>query len=148
MGSESPVHDEVAALLADVEQRYTKGRRLLVDAMLAGSGPMTIAQILGHDTRLAQSSVYRNLVTLEEVGAVTRIVTRDEFARYELAERLTDRHHHHHLICNDCGDVADFALAANVESELEAALRRAARRAGFAADGHRLDLVGTCASCR
>ena len=147
MAADTPIHDEVADLLRRADQRYTKGRRRLVDALLAGAAPMTIAQILRHDERLAQSSVYRNLVILEQVGAVVRIVTRDDYARYELTERLTD-HHHHHLICSNCGDVADFALTARIESSLEAALRRAARSANFAVDGHRLDLVGQCADCR
>jgi Fur family transcriptional regulator, ferric uptake regulator len=76
---------------------------------------------------------------------VHRVVTTDEFARYELAEDLTE--HHHHLICSSCGDVADFTVPGAVEDELEAALAKVAKRAGFQARGHRLDLVGTCASC-
>ena len=75
-----------------------------------------------------------------------RIVTTDDFARYELAEDLTE--HHHHLICSTCGDVADFSLQPSVEEELDRALRKVARRTSFAVDGHRLDLVGICSSCR
>ena len=90
MTADSPIHDEVAVLLRRADQRYTTGRRRLVDALLAGGGPLTISQILDLDGRLAQSSVYRNLVILEQVEAVTRIVTRDDYARYELTERLTD----------------------------------------------------------
>ncbi len=146
MTADSPIHDEVAVLLRRADQRYTSGRRRLVDALLAGGGPMMISQILDQDDRLAQSSVYRNLVILEQVGAVTRIVTRDDYARYELTERLTD-HHHHHLICTSCGDVSDFSLTDQTESRLDDALRRVARKAGFDVEAHRLDLVGTCASC-
>ena len=146
MTADSPIHDEVAVLLRRADQRYTSGRRRLVDALLAGGAPMTISQILEQGDRLAQSSVYRNLVILEQVGAVTRIVTRDDYARYELTEHLTD-HHHHHLICTSCGDVSDFALTDQTESRLEDALRRVARKAGFTVEAHRLDLVGTCASC-
>lgn len=146
MPLESPIHDEVAGLLRRADQRYTTGRRRLVDVLLDASSPMTIAQILERDDRLAQSSVYRNLVILEQVDAVIRIVTRDDYARYELAEQITD-HHHHHLICTTCGDVSDFSLGDKTESNLEAALGRAARKAGFAADNHRLDLVGVCADC-
>ena len=39
---------------------------------------------------LAQSSAYRNLVVLEQAGAVNRIVTADDFARFELAQDLTE----------------------------------------------------------
>lgn len=138
--------DEVAALLRSADQRYTSGRKRIVAALRDGDGPMTIPQILDADRSLAQSSVYRNLVVLEEVGAVTRIVTRDDFARYELAEDLTE--HHHHLICTTCGQVSDFALTPAVEADLDKALRSVARRTDFSVEGHRLDLVGVCADCR
>ena len=137
--------DEVANLLRKAEQRYTRGRRRLVAALQSGGGPLTITQILSADTSLPQSSVYRNLTILEEVGAVTRIVTRDDFARYELAEHLTE--HHHHLICSECGDVADFSLDDQTESSLDRALQRAAAAAGFDVQAHRLDLLGTCPQC-
>ncbi len=138
--------DDVSARLRGADQRYTRGRRRLVAALRDAGGPVTIAQILTRGESLAQSSVYRNLVILEEVGAVTRIVTRDDFARYELAEDLTE--HHHHLICSTCGDVSDFSLKPDVETELERALRTVARKSDFEVEGHRLDLVGVCAECR
>ncbi len=138
--------DDVAQRLRAADQRYTRGRRSIIAALQRSDSPLTIPQILDLDERLAQSSVYRNLAILEEVGAVTRIVTKDDFARYELAEDLTE--HHHHLICSSCGDVRDFALRADIEVELERALRSIARRAAFAVEGHRLDLVGVCSTCR
>jgi len=143
--AEIDLDDEVATLLRRADQRYTNGRRRLVAALQAGDGPLTITQILAEDDTLAQSSVYRNLTILEEVGAVTRIVTRDDFARYELAEDLTG--HHHHLICSTCGDVADFALSSRFEAILDRALNEAAEEVEFSVEAHRLDLVGTCAEC-
>ncbi len=139
------VDSEVAALLRRADQRYTSGRRRLVAALQQGRGPLTITQILDTDDSLAQSSVYRNLTILEEVGAVSRIITRDDFARYELAEHLTE--HHHHLICSSCGDVADFSLDSSTEDSLDLALHRAADALGFDVEAHRLDLLGVCADC-
>ena len=46
------------------------------------------ATMAANDT-LAQSSTYRNLVVLEEVRVVHRIVTSDDHARYELTEEIT-----------------------------------------------------------
>ena len=107
---------------------------------------MTIQEILARDKGLAQSSAYRNLVILEQTGVVHRVVSTDEFARYELAEHLTD-HHHHHLICSQCGQVADFTVAPEVEEALARALGQAAEEAGFVAHDHRLDLIGQCRRC-
>jgi Fe2+ or Zn2+ uptake regulation protein len=139
------VHATAAARLRADGQRYTPGRRSLVDLLAEFDQPVTIPQLLEQRRGLAQSSAYRNLAVLERAGVVHRIVTSDEFARYELAEDLTE--HHHHLICSSCGEVADFTVPGTLEHELEHVLARAARRAGFRSTGHRLDVVGSCASC-
>ena len=80
---------------------------------------------------------------LERAGVVRRIATTDEFARFELAEDLTE--HHHHLICTVCGGVEDFTVSRQLERSLEAALAKATAGTGFTAEHHRLDLLGTCA---
>ena len=141
-----PLHDDVAEMLRRGDHRYTARRRKVVAALQGAEGPVTIPQILELDGSLAQSSVYRNLAVLEEVGAVTRIVTHDDHARYELAEALTD-HHHHHLVCSSCGLVTDFELAPELEQTLDKALRRAGGTKRFRVDDHRLDLIGVCADC-
>jgi len=141
----STVHTTAAARLRDDGQRYTAQRRSLVELLVEIEQPLTIPQLLEHRPGLAQSSAYRNLAVLERAGVVHRIVTSDEFARYELAEDLT--RHHHHLICSTCGGVTDFEVPDAVEHDLESALSRVAQRAGFRPRTHRLDLVGTCAGC-
>jgi Fe2+ or Zn2+ uptake regulation protein len=139
------LHATATSRLRADGQRYTPRRRALVELLAEVDQPLTIPQLLEHRRDLAQSSAYRNLAVLERAGVVHRVVTTDEFARYELAEDLTE--HHHHLICSTCGEVADFTVPGAVEADLEAALAKVAKRAGFTARGHRLDLVGTCASC-
>lgn len=143
----SDLHDAIAQRLRAADQRYTPARRRLVDALAANGDPMTLPELIAADRSLAQSSAYRNLAVLEQVGAVTRIVATGDHASYELAEDLTG-HHHHHLVCSGCGDVSDFALDADVEAELERVLARAARKARYAVEHHRLDLVGRCNTCR
>jgi Fe2+ or Zn2+ uptake regulation protein len=140
-----PLHATAAERLRTDGQRYTAQRRAIVERLHAEEQPLTIPQLLAREPHLAQSSAYRNLAVLERAGVVHRIVTSDEFARYELAEDLT--RHHHHLICSSCGAVTDFEVSDTVEHELEGALARAARRARFTVRTHRLDLVGTCADC-
>ena len=89
--------------------------------------------------------MYRNLVVLEDADVVRRVVTHDEFARYELAEGLTE--HHHHLVCSNCGRVEDLPASPGLERSVQAAVELAATKAGFRTEHHRLDLVGTCADC-
>jgi Fe2+ or Zn2+ uptake regulation protein len=140
------LHDIASARLRTTGQRYTIRRRALVELLDGAEGPLTIPQILQLDRGLAQSSAYRNLAVLEQADVVHRIVTNDDFARYELAEDLTE--HHHHLICRSCGSVADFTLDTAVEGDLDRVLADVAAAQAFRPDHHRLDLVGTCADCR
>ena len=127
-------------------QRYTSGRRSLVALLEAADRPLTIADLLERNTSLAQSSAYRNLAVLERAGVVNRLVTNDEFGRFELAEDLTE--HHHHLICSSCGAMADFTIAPRLEDALAQAFAEVASDTGFLAEHHRLDLLGVCATCR
>ncbi len=139
------LHATAAARLRADAQRYTTNRRIIVDHLDRSDRPLSIPELLDRAPDLAQSSAYRNLAVLERAGVVGRIVTNDEFARYELAEDLTE--HHHHLICTACGAIDDFTLSPAVEADLERALVLAATHGRFAAASHRLDLVGVCARC-
>jgi Fe2+ or Zn2+ uptake regulation protein len=76
---------------------------------------------------------------------VQRVVATGEWSRFELAEQLTD--HHHHLICASCGTVRDVTVPAALERSLARSLGDLASVEGFAIDHHRLDLVGRCAAC-
>ena len=139
------LHATVTDRLRDEGQRYTANRRHVVEVLNATDRPLTIPEILGRRRDLPQSSAYRHIAVLERIGVVHRVLTSDEFARFELAEHLTE--HHHHLIWSSCGGVSDFRVDAGVEETIGAAASAAADRTGFVTESHRLDLVGTCRRC-
>lgn len=145
MSAPPDLHPTVAQELRLGGQRYTPVRRLLVDILVEADGPLTIPEILRRGSRLAQSSVYRNLAVLERARVVRRVVTSEEHARYELAEELAG--HHHHLICASCGRVEDFETPPRVERALDRTMSEVASGAGFSPTHHRLDLVGLCERC-
>jgi len=140
------LHDAVAKRLRRAGQRRTPTRDALVDVLAAAGRPLTIPEILELDGTLAQSSVYRNLMLLEQAGVVHRIVTNAEFARFELAEDLTGDHHHH-LICSSCGSVQDAPASSGVERAVNRAIEELERATGFRTTAHRIDLVGLCRDC-
>ena len=144
--TDNSINEKVNSLLLESGHRYSTVRRRLVSVLRSAGKPLTNSQIVDSDDSLVQSSVYRNLNILEEAGAVTRVVTDGELTRYELAEHITE--HHHHIICTTCGDIADFSLPLSVEKSLNLSLRKAAQKASFSLQNHRLDALGTCASCR
>lgn len=139
------LHSTAAGRLREVEQRYTTGRRALVDVLAAAGRPVTIADVLAEQCLTAQSSVYRNLAVLEQAGVVRRVQAGDEYSRFELAEDFTE--HHHHLVCEVCGSVTDFTLPHELERSLAEAIAKAQAETGFDAHTHRIDLIGRCAKC-
>jgi Fe2+ or Zn2+ uptake regulation protein len=140
------LHTQVAKSLRRVGQRYTTGRRTLVDVLTTSPRPMTTAELVAAENGLPQSTTYKNLALLEQVGIVHRVLGSDEYTRYELAEELTG-HHHHHMVCVSCGSVEDFEVPERVEKGLAAAIGDLTAGTGFRATSHRLDLLGTCADC-
>jgi Fur family transcriptional regulator, ferric uptake regulator len=138
------LRDEVATRLRRVHQRLTPKRAAIIDILAGAERPLTLPDILGADDDLAQSSVYRNLVVLEQAGVVHRIVTA-ESARFELAEELTG--HHHHLICSSCGTVQDVPASSGLEASLADAVAQIEATTGFRTKAHRIDLVGLCERC-
>ena len=72
--------------------------------------------------------------------------TAADHARYELAEHLTE--HHHHLICELCGSVRDVTLTPELERRLDEAFATVSSAEGFTPTHHTIDLYGRCADCR
>ena len=155
MASSHSTHDHVAAAdiahhvatkLAEIGQRFTTGRRMIVEALSTAQRPLSIPEILNNTDGLAQSSAYRNLTVLENAGVVVRVITTDEWARFELSEDITG--HHHHMVCSVCGAVDDVRIPDTIEEALDNALARVAAKAGFTMAHHRLDVVGVCRTCQ
>ena len=139
------IHATVAERLNHAEARYTKRRRALVDVLANASQPLTVEEIQAASAA-PQSSVYRNLTVLEEAHLVHRLTNNNsDYARYELAEDLLG--HHHHLACATCGTMTDIVLPNQLEADLDRVLALLARKQRFTIDGHRLDIIGTCATC-
>ena len=148
----SEVHIEVARRFTKNDQRYSSKRRAIVALLKTSDRPLTISEILRRskkfkDTKngIAQSSLYRNLVVLEEVGAVQKVISTDDNGRYELNEEILG--HHHHMLCSKCGDVRDVIIPEQLEERLDATLTQIAKRSGFKLDQHRLDIIGRCKKC-
>lgn len=140
------VHATVSRRLRAAAMRYSRSRRAVVDVLAEAGRPLTLPEILmvGTDHDLAQSSAYRNLAELVEVGVVRRLASGDDHGRFELHESLTG--HHHHLVCMVCGGVEDFEAPEEFEAGINTLVETAAQQ-GFVVDGHLFDMVGRCATC-
>jgi len=139
------LHELVEVHLRRVDQRYTSGRRAIVE-LLAFGQPMSISDISLADPEVPRSSAYRHLSDLEHAGVVRRLSAGDEFTRFELTEDLT--HHHHHLLCTSCGRVIDVTPSHAFERTVAAMVTELTAQQGFRAISHALDVTGHCQDCQ
>jgi Fur family transcriptional regulator, ferric uptake regulator len=140
------LHAVVESRLKRIDQRYTAGRRAIVELLVSAGHPVSIGDISDGLPNLPRSSAYRHLVDLQAASVVQRVAANDEFGRFELVEDLTE--HHHHLLCTNCGKVIDITPPATFERTIARHLDVLAEAEGFLPHSHRVDVLGVCASCR
>jgi Fe2+ or Zn2+ uptake regulation protein len=142
---ERELHETAAGRLRASGERYTEQRRALVEVLAGADRPVAVPDILAAANDLPQSSTYRNLVVLERAGVAKRLATASGEGRFELAEDLTE--HHHHVVCSNCRRVQDFTTSPTLERTLDQLIADAGRQTGFRLETHSLDLIGLCEDC-
>jgi Fur family ferric uptake transcriptional regulator len=93
----------------------------------------------GQDIGVA--SIYRTLELLDRLRLTRRVDQAEGVARYEPIDPSGE--HHHHIVCDTCGEVSAFE-----DSDLEHAIERLASRVDYAIDAHDVTLRGECPTCR
>lgn len=111
-------------------------QRMAVLRALAAEQHQSMESIRSRCPRVGMVTVYRTLDLLNGLGIVRRLDLGDG-ARYELAED-----HHHHAICDSCGDISEFDECPLDPQRLPVA------DSGFEARSHSVEVYGTCAACR
>jgi Fur family ferric uptake transcriptional regulator len=86
------------------------------------------------------ASIYRALDLLDRMRLVNRFEVGEGVARYEPAH--PGGAHHHHLVCQSCGNVSAFE-----DPGLERAIEKLSRRVDYAIDAHDVTLRGECPAC-
>ena len=77
--------------------------------------PGLLRRSMAHSTRsVPLSSLYRSLAVLVKAEVLAQHHGADETTRYELAEWLTE--HHHHLVCVSCGSITDVTASEDQEA--------------------------------
>lgn len=127
------------------EGRRAGGARRAVVGVLAGEGCCLSAQEIESRLRersepVGTASVYRAVDLLHEFGLVQRVDTGDGIARFEAM--LPGGEHHHHAVCDSCGEVAAFE-----DEPLEEAIDRVAERLEHEVSAHEIVIHGRCPSC-
>ena len=124
--------------------RITRPRRLILDTLAGAERPLSPYAL--HDLLAARGeqvdtvSIYRTLEALERTGLAHRVA----FSGGYLPCRLEDHPGcHHHLICRDCGVVAEVDCPGMAAVE-----RDAAAESRFRIERHLVEFVGLCPACQ
>lgn len=130
------------AALALAGLRPTRQRAAILRALERSTRPVTAQALHGRMQRRADgpglATVYRTLQALAQAGLARTFPAGEG----ELAYKLCEPGHHHHLICEGCGLVVEIPSC-----EVEPWAARTARRRGFTVSSHQAEIFGRCASC-
>ena len=87
------------------------------------------------------ATVYRTLSLLEKLGLVCGLYLDDGCVRYQINDS-TEKHQHHHLICERCGKVIDMQ-----DDLLDLLEKQVNKKYGFVVKNHKVKLYGVCKEC-
>ncbi len=120
--------------------RYTKPRKLVFEALTHFSKPVSANEINGFlENKINLSSIYRTLDLLRKSDLVNVILFGEGKRRYELKNQ---DEHHHHLVCESCGDVED------IEMQEKSLLKNVEEKSKFLVKKHNLEFFGLCQECQ
>jgi Fur family ferric uptake transcriptional regulator len=126
--------------LSEAGFRSGGGRRQVVE-LLGGEGcALTALEIDKQLPGVGRATVYRALEQLEDLGLIQRVDVKGDAAGFERVD--PSGHHHHHIVCEQCGRVVAFE-----DDRLEQAILALAERPDFKVSSHDVTLRGKCASC-
>lgn len=132
---------ELRDILASHGLRVTDQRLLVLRELGKVRAPISHPELTHRlsTSRLDRATIYRNLLSLHEVGVLVRTQLGDNVWRYELplmADRAQGHGRHPHFVCTDCSEIT--CLEANT-----VALKGQAKRNEVA----EVQLRGRCADC-
>jgi Fur family ferric uptake transcriptional regulator len=99
---------EIKSRLRELGLRVTAPRLAVLRILAEAERPLShaeVVEVLGEDISWDRATVYRNLVTLVEIGLARVASHAAGIARYELA-RGTAHDAHPHFLCDGCGVVS------------------------------------------
>lgn len=130
------------ALLQSHGLRRTQGRIALLEELAAAQSPRSIDDLLQKlSVHMDQASLYRALEAFKDEGIVASYDFGHGHGHYEL---ITNKPHHHHAVCENCGMIEDIP-ALDTPQVTKHALSAATQFKNF--NRHSLEFYGTCTNC-
>ncbi len=120
---------DLRSLIRERGLRATPARLAVLEVLRLANGPLTHAEVAKQlDSRgTDQTTVFRNLSDLSEVGLIRRVEVGDHLYRFEWREAADDTSHAH-FVCVDCGEITCLhEMSAATAPPLQKSAKRAIR---------------------
>ena len=135
--------DEIMQKISRAGHKVTESRRVVVELALRRTGYFSASDLYDEMKREAptvgRATVFRTLDLLSSMHLLEKVHAGEGCHSYVICQS----HHHHHLICNNCGTAVDFE-----DCSLSDLMQRLAQETRFLIHGHWLEVFGECEGCR
>lgn len=123
--------------------RTTKTKQLVTQLFHDSATPLSLEKVYQAVKKklpkTAYSTVYRIAQHLQQTGQLTQVDWRERGSFFEWA----DREHHHHVVCESCGQVTDLD-----DHTLGVELTQITKKTGYLIKNHSIELTGVCSPCQ
>ncbi|MFA5928149.1 MAG: transcriptional repressor, partial [Candidatus Margulisiibacteriota bacterium] len=120
--------------------RCSAERKYILKIFLDSEEHLTIGDVYqktrARFPKINESTIYRNLLTLAEMGLAAQWRGPDKKTYFEHKYR---HGHHDHMICDQCGKIYEF-----VDPEIENRQEKSAHKHKFQIRDHKLVIYGLC----
>jgi len=134
--------ERIDSEIAAIGGKRSKSRTQVMEAFFRAGTHMTVEELTRvvrkRNRSVGHATVYRTVKLLARLDYVKELDFGDGLKRYE--SNLVA--HHDHLVCQECGMVFEFK-----EPKIETLQDQVAKKHGFRATMHRLDIYGYCRRC-
>ena len=130
------------AYLSKNHLKRSEQREVILDTFLRSDRHLSVDDLLQMVQKrrpdIGRTTVYRTLKLLQSAGLAQELAL-DGQRKFE---RDYKREHHDHFICKSCGAIFEFT-----SPDIERLQDEIAADIGFAIEGHRHQIYGSCRSC-
>ena len=129
--------------LSDNHLKNTSQRNLVFDIFYATKDHVTVEELYllakSKDKKIGQTTVYRLLKILCDIGLAEEVDFGDNIKRYEPKR---EGRHHDHIVCRHCKKPFEV-----ISEEIEELQKNLAEKHGFILEDHKLTMYGSCLDC-
>ncbi len=136
--------NQIVSRLKEGGYRMTQQRKMLIELLYHNRNSFLSCEEIENylkpkNSSINLSTIYRNMLALENYGIVCRYNGDSNSCLYKLSSHS---HHHHHITCIKCHKTESFDYCPIEE------FNKISERSGFELLDHSIELIGICEKCK